>query len=84
MALRLEENRLSEPPETADDRPAQRPSLTSEAVTSPLEASQLSDDEIAREAFERFQRRGAEHGGDVDDWLEAERELRERRRQGSR
>jgi hypothetical protein len=33
-------------------------------------------DEIARRAYEIYLRRGGEHGGDLDDWLEAERQLR--------
>jgi len=32
-------------------------------------------DEIRQRAFSRFERRGQTGGGDVDDWLEAEREL---------
>lgn len=32
-------------------------------------------DEIARRAYELYVERGGEHGGDVDDWLRAEREL---------
>lgn len=32
--------------------------------------------EIARRAYEIYQRRGAGHGRDQDDWYEAERELR--------
>jgi hypothetical protein len=32
-------------------------------------------DLISRRAYERFQMRGGEHGGDQDDWLEAEREM---------
>ncbi len=28
---------------------------------------------VARKAFELFERRGGDHGHDVDDWLEAER-----------
>ena len=32
---------------------------------------------IARRAYEIFERRGAGHGADVDDWLQAERELRQ-------
>lgn len=32
-------------------------------------------DAIARRAFELFQRRGWQHGHDVEDWLAAEREL---------
>jgi hypothetical protein len=30
---------------------------------------------IARRAYERFEARGRENGRDLDDWLEAEREL---------
>ncbi len=36
-------------------------------------------DEIAEAAYHRFLRRGGQDGGDVDDWIEAERELRSRR-----
>ena len=32
---------------------------------------------VAERAYERFLMRGQEHGKDLDDWLEAERELRE-------
>jgi hypothetical protein len=35
-------------------------------------------DEIAEAAYHRFLRRGGQDGGDVDDWVEAERDLRER------
>jgi hypothetical protein len=36
----------------------------------------VSDGDIARRAFEIFCERGAQHGHDVEDWLQAERELR--------
>ena len=36
----------------------------------------VSADQIAAEAYASFERRGLEHGNDVDDWLEAERRLR--------
>ena len=39
-----------------------------------------SADEIAAEAYAIYQARGGEHGRHEDDWLEAERRLRERRR----
>ena len=32
-------------------------------------------DEVARRAYEIYQRRGGDHGADLDDWLAAEREL---------
>ena len=38
-----------------------------------------SVDEIAEAAYHRFLSRGGSHGGDFDDWVEAERELRSRR-----
>lgn len=36
----------------------------------------LSHDEIARRAYEVYLARGAAPGRDLDDWLQAERELR--------
>ena len=36
-------------------------------------------DEIAEAAYHRYLGRGGQDGGDVDDWVEAERELRSRR-----
>jgi hypothetical protein len=32
--------------------------------------------DIARRAYELYVQRGGEHGHDIDDWLQAERELR--------
>ena len=37
----------------------------------------FDEGEIARRAYRRFEERGYEHGRDMDDWLEAERELRQ-------
>jgi len=39
-------------------------------------ATDLTDHDIARRAFEIFCERGCEHGHDLDDGLQAERELR--------
>jgi hypothetical protein len=33
-------------------------------------------DAIARRAYEIYEQRGGQHGADLDDWLEAERQLR--------
>ncbi len=33
-------------------------------------------DAVARRAYEIYQNRGGSHGADLDDWLEAERQLR--------
>ncbi len=35
------------------------------------------EEELRRRAYERWQARGGTDGGDVDDWLAAEREIRE-------
>jgi len=37
--------------------------------------SGVTEGDIALRAFERYRERGGEHGHDVDDWLNAEREL---------
>lgn len=37
----------------------------------------LPDHDIARRAFELYCARGCQHGHDIDDWLQAERELRD-------
>jgi hypothetical protein len=34
-------------------------------------------DEVARRAYELYRARGGDHGHDLEDWLRAERELRE-------
>ena len=49
--------------------------MTDEAPYSP------TFDEIAEAAYQRYLRRGGGDGQDFDDWVEAERELRERRTQ---
>ena len=40
-------------------------------------ATGISESDIARRAFELYCERGCEHGHDVEDWLAAERELRD-------
>jgi Protein of unknown function (DUF2934) len=39
----------------------------------------LSDDEIRERAYHRYLERGGHSGSEFDDWVEAERELRNRR-----
>jgi hypothetical protein len=62
--------RQSQPIDTASDMSTASPES---AMYDP------SYDEIAQVAYRRFLERGCEHGGDFDDWLEAERDLRARR-----
>ena len=48
-----------------------------ESDTGVPSASGIGEADIARRAFELYCERGREDGHDVDDWLNAERELRE-------
>jgi len=50
--------------------------LTSESVSM---GSEPSEDDIRTRAYHRYLERGGGPGSDFDDWLEAERELREGR-----
>lgn len=49
-----------------------RPSKKGNGSTDPLN----EPDAVARRAYEIYQSRGGDHGADLDDWLEAERQLR--------
>ena len=40
----------------------------------------VADSDVERRAYELYLERGGEHGHDLDDWLQAERELRDTRR----
>jgi hypothetical protein len=54
----------------ASSRSQEAPELTSSET-----AHQPTTEDIAERAFEKYCARGYEHGHDVEDWLEAEREL---------
>ena len=54
--------------------------LTMPSVESPPAAAiaaEVTESDIARRAFELYCDRGREDGHDLDDWLNAERELRD-------
>ena len=40
------------------------------------QAATVTNGDIARRAYDLYLGRGCEHGHDVDDWMQAERELR--------
>ena len=50
--------------------------LTGEEVAM-IDRREPSREEIARHAHELYVHRGGEHGKDVEDWVKAERELRD-------
>ena len=45
--------------------------------------SPVSQDEVAKVAYELFERRGRAHGHALEDWVEAERIVRQRQRNGN-
>ena len=62
---------------------ARRTSIPKSATTAddnarPAQQARLTENDIARRAYELYVLRGREDGGDLDDWLQAERELRAR------
>ena len=57
---------------------AARPDEPAEHTVLPsVDHEPLHPDRVAQLAYRRYESRGYGHGRDVDDWLEAERELRE-------
>ena len=64
---------------TPSKRPSRAPAaLETTTTTTTTTAAGPSRDEIAKRAFELFLARGRQHGHAEADWLNAERELRER------
>src|ERR1019366_173592 len=50
--------------------------LTDGEIVHPELPTWMTDSDIARRAYELYLARGCEHGHDVEDWLQAEHELR--------
>jgi len=44
----------------------------------PTRSAPVTDRDIARRAYDLYLARGGAHGHDVDDWFQAERQLRQR------
>ena len=54
---------------------AVRPKTARRATDRTPQAPAVTSNDIARLAYELFERRGRSHGAELDDWLEAERQL---------
>ena len=48
-----------------------------ESGSRPQESADIDDSDIARRSYALYEQRGNEHGRDLDDWLQAEQELRD-------
>jgi hypothetical protein len=64
---------MKETKSTKQAKPGRRDSANASAK--PARASGANDETIARRAHELFQERGGLDGHDLDDWLEAERQI---------
>ena len=62
---------MKKPNRRRTKKTATMPAVMQDALTT------MTDDAIARRAYGLYEERGREHGHDLDDWLRAERELRE-------
>jgi Protein of unknown function (DUF2934) len=67
---------LPMPPEPGDS--ADRAQESEVPVTEAM-ASEPTEEDIRLRAYHRFLHRGAEHGRHVDDWVEAEQELKQKK-----
>jgi hypothetical protein len=66
--------RMNKPADGASDspKPTRPPKRSNGGADDPVN----DPDAVARRAYEIYQSRGGNHGADLDDWLEAERQLR--------
>jgi hypothetical protein len=58
---------------------AQAADMRARSTRSESMGSEPSEEDIRMRAYQRYLERGAGHGQDFDDWLEAERELKNAR-----
>ena len=64
--------RTNKPEEGANTQKSARPPKKGNGAAEDFN----NPDAIARRAYEIYQSRGGNHGADLDDWLEAERQLK--------
>lgn len=69
------------PKQATDGSPSGKGKRSTDAPKGNGGAPTVSDDEVARKAYEIYQSRGGEHGADFDDWIEAEKQLKGSRQQ---
>jgi hypothetical protein len=64
---------------TRRGRTDDEPTNQADEKESASRAAGVPPDDVARRAYQRFEERGREPGHDLDDWLEAERDIKQRR-----
>jgi hypothetical protein len=65
-------------PQSTTTRTRTRTSSTTPAISTASSLATLTHAEIAKRAYELFLASGAAHGRDVEHWVQAESELRDR------
>jgi hypothetical protein len=60
---------------TASKAAAKAPAGSPKAASTGGKISRADPEQVAQRAYERYQQRGGQHGGDQDDWYAAEQEL---------
>jgi hypothetical protein len=68
------------PVESRESAPEMGPAAVTGAPSESAAPYAPTFEQIAEEAYRRYLGRGGEHGADFEDWVEAERRLRERHR----
>ena len=68
---------------TDSPTPGQSRTNTPAIPSRSIPQSDLTQEQIAKRAYEIFSTRGGEHGHDQEDWFQAEQELRTKVRQPS-
>ena len=63
----------------SDNSASSAPSSAQNPVGAESMTSQPSEEEIRHRAYQRYLQRGGGHGMDFEDWLEAERELKNKK-----
>ncbi len=58
-----------------NQRNRERGPIGASETTNQESTTRPREDRIRERAYERYQKRGGEHGRDTDDWFEAEREV---------
>ena len=76
MAKSPRTTKSASPPTPKATTPKKSPAPDATRASTP---NGSDDNAIARRAYEIYQARGGDHGADIEDWLQAEREIRSRR-----
>lgn len=67
---------MAKPANSKTKRAEAAPAIGGLTAPGPTESAPVTDADVARRAYDLYLARGREPGHDVEDWLQAERDLR--------